>query len=280
MLIDAVVMVRAEEAKEIQEKHFEAALSSNNIFSYNNTANTSIGNGNNTPKEKSLGKLSNRFIQYFLVGNTNVSLAHAATQVLNLQLETNPIISSKDGQHKTKIRRLYDIANVMLSIGLLKKMDDITNSDGSIPAKVNNKRQFFTWAWTDLKELRKSYVGLSNNLIRVGGDVGVLNGVVQSQTDSSISISSDASTNAVTAATPTSHSYPCVSDVGISHGNNDDNYEAVSTSITTSTSLPAYTPSSTKYTISEVTPTPLASRMNHQNASSTFDAVPQQLAHI
>ena len=41
------------------------------------------------PKEKSLGKLSNRFIQYFLVGNTNVSLAHAATQVLNLQYERN-----------------------------------------------------------------------------------------------------------------------------------------------------------------------------------------------
>ena len=115
-----------------------------------------------TTKEKSLGKLSNRFIQYFLVGNSFVSLAEAATHVLSLQDEKNPIISSKDGQHKTKIRRLYDIANVMSSIGLLRKINDdisssLCTSTVGTSTSSSSKRQIFAWSWSSLKDIRSEY---------------------------------------------------------------------------------------------------------------------------
>ena len=275
--------IRAEEAKAIQEKRFEAAMASDNIFAYNN-ANTCIPpistsrqhHLKDLPKEKSLGKLSNRFIQYFLVGNSHVSLAHAATRVLNLQLESNPIISSKDGQHKTKIRRLYDIANVMLSIGLLRKMDD---SDGGFVAglRPNHKRQFFTWAWTDLKQLRQNYV---DTLHEKESEVmkSFLNEHEVSQTESSIN-AKDAANSSVS---PSSQSFRFSS---VDQTGEDLNVNAsfscsdVATNISASIMLPAVTPSSAKYsTASEVTPTPLAGR--HNQNSAAYDAIPQQLAHV
>jgi len=103
-------------------------------------------------KEKSLGKLSQRFIQYFLVGNTNVSLTQAASRVLGTTAGL-----------KTKIRRLYDIANVMVSIGVLKKAMVCAEGSSSSSSSAQNgvNRPVFAWSGVCVRQLRCSFVASS-----------------------------------------------------------------------------------------------------------------------
>ncbi|KAG0556895.1 hypothetical protein KC19_11G086900 [Ceratodon purpureus] len=65
-------------------------------------------------REKSLGLLSQKFVQLFLVSQTQVvSLEDAARLLLG---------DCKDAsKHKTKVRRLYDIANILSSLQLIEK---------------------------------------------------------------------------------------------------------------------------------------------------------------
>jgi transcription factor E2F7/8 len=62
-------------------------------------------------KEKSLGILCKQFIHLFLTWKNIISLEEAAKQLSKRDIE--------DQKLKTKIRRLYDIANVLSSIGLI-----------------------------------------------------------------------------------------------------------------------------------------------------------------
>jgi len=64
-------------------------------------------------REKSLGLLSTGFINLFLSWKGTISLEQAGRKMSNENIEENKI--------KTKIRRLYDIANVFSSLGLIKK---------------------------------------------------------------------------------------------------------------------------------------------------------------
>jgi len=64
-------------------------------------------------REKSLGLLSVGFIRLFLSGKGTISLEQAGRKLSSENIEENKI--------KTKIRRLYDIANVFSSLGLIKK---------------------------------------------------------------------------------------------------------------------------------------------------------------
>lgn len=65
-------------------------------------------------KEKSLGLLSQRFIQLLLEqGNTPVGLDDAANRLLSNEEEP--------GKRQTKVRRLYDIANILTSLKLIQK---------------------------------------------------------------------------------------------------------------------------------------------------------------
>lgn len=64
-------------------------------------------------KEKSLGILCKQFIHLFLTWKDIISLEEAAKQLSKRDIE--------DQKLKTKIRRLYDIANVLQSIGLIQK---------------------------------------------------------------------------------------------------------------------------------------------------------------
>jgi E2F/DP family winged-helix DNA-binding domain len=92
---------------------------------------------------KSLSRLSQQFLQVFLVHNigTCVSLIDASDKIhggsstqhelasLGLQgraLPDDPVLIQKAAARglKTKIRRLYDIANVFHAIGLLEKVDE------------------------------------------------------------------------------------------------------------------------------------------------------------
>uniref|UniRef100_A0AAV1UTR0 E2F/DP family winged-helix DNA-binding domain-containing protein n=1 Tax=Peronospora matthiolae TaxID=2874970 RepID=A0AAV1UTR0_9STRA len=73
---------------------------------------------------KSLSKLSQMFVQLFL-GKEDciIPLDQAAKQLI--QMEDSE--SEEDGLLKTKIRRLYDVANVLVSVGLIEKLQ-LSNS--------------------------------------------------------------------------------------------------------------------------------------------------------
>jgi transcription factor E2F7/8 len=64
-------------------------------------------------KDKSLGILCQQFIELFISWKRVISLEEAARSISNHDIEEQKL--------KTKIRRLYDIANVLQSIGLITK---------------------------------------------------------------------------------------------------------------------------------------------------------------
>ena len=64
-------------------------------------------------KDKSLGILCQQFIGLFVTWKKMISLEEAASQISQKDIEEQKL--------KTKIRRLYDIANVLQSIGLIHK---------------------------------------------------------------------------------------------------------------------------------------------------------------
>ncbi|XP_035212684.1 transcription factor E2F7-like [Stegodyphus dumicola] len=68
-------------------------------------------------KEKSLGIMSQKFLMLFLVSPSKVISLGVAAKVLNGFNQR----TVKGAQVKTQVRRLYDIANVFSSIGLIQK---------------------------------------------------------------------------------------------------------------------------------------------------------------
>lgn len=71
-------------------------------------------------KVKSLGNFCQQFIHLFVGWKAVISLEEAARQITDDE-------SINDKALKTKIRRLYDIANVLQSIGLIEKTHMSTN---------------------------------------------------------------------------------------------------------------------------------------------------------
>ena len=70
--------------------------------------------GGDCRREKSLGLLSQKFVQLFLVSRARVVSLEAAARTL--------LGSSADSAKlKTKVRRLYDIANILSSLRLIEK---------------------------------------------------------------------------------------------------------------------------------------------------------------
>ena len=110
-------------------------------------------------ENKSLAKLSQEFLQVFLVGFETLSLPEASDKIQGTTSMEELIAmgggarvkSTSDGDIpdarelkaaaarglKTKIRRLYDIANVFLSVGLLRKVENIDTS----------RRPNFAWSY-------------------------------------------------------------------------------------------------------------------------------------
>lgn len=104
------------------------------------------------PKHKTLGVLAQRFLMLFLVEkpvskfinstmlSTNFYVLntylhfHLQNTLINLEMAVGVLIDTasknktvlspeqQDRQHKSKVRRLYDIANVLISIGLIEKV--------------------------------------------------------------------------------------------------------------------------------------------------------------
>ena len=83
----------------------------------NNASSSSSPPSPVVPMKRSLGKLSQQFLQLFLIGTPLVTLHEASDKILP---DTSKGI-------KTKIRRLYDIANVLQSLHLIHKNLDARN---------------------------------------------------------------------------------------------------------------------------------------------------------
>ena len=106
-----------------------------------------------TKENKSLAKLSQEFLQVFLVGYETLSLPEASDKIQGatshdelVAMGNNAPATPQDPKEvkaaaarglKTKIRRLYDIANVFLSVGLLKKVESTDSS----------RRPNFSWVY-------------------------------------------------------------------------------------------------------------------------------------
>ncbi|XP_067946237.1 transcription factor E2F7-like isoform X2 [Watersipora subatra] len=98
--------------------------------------------GDSHKKERSLGVLSQKFLMLFLTGRTKtINLDMAAKILLG-----DPMVETKqtNSQFKTKIRRLYDIANILASINLICKVH-VTELRGRKPA--------FSYIGPDVEEL-------------------------------------------------------------------------------------------------------------------------------
>eukprot|EP00040_Diaphanoeca_grandis_P044434 m.12316 g.12316 ORF g.12316 m.12316 type:complete len:579 (+) comp9245_c0_seq1:746-2482(+) len=83
---------------------------------------------------RSLGILAQRFVMMFLNSKTRVVRLEDAASCLVFQ-------GCSQGKHKTKVRRLYDIANVLCSLSLIEKVN-ISGTHGRKPA--------FSWIGPDL----------------------------------------------------------------------------------------------------------------------------------
>ncbi|KAF3704906.1 Transcription factor E2F7 [Channa argus] len=69
-------------------------------------------------KDKSLRIMSQKFVMLFLVSKTQTVTLDAAAKVLIEESQD----TSSHSKYKTKVRRLYDIANVLTSLDLIKKV--------------------------------------------------------------------------------------------------------------------------------------------------------------
>ncbi|XP_064022432.1 transcription factor E2F7 [Pogoniulus pusillus] len=83
----------------------------------------------NSRKDKSLRIMSQKFVMLFLVSKTKIVTLDVAAKIL-IEETQDTVDHSK---FKTKVRRLYDIANVLTSLGLITKVH-VTEERGRKPA--------------------------------------------------------------------------------------------------------------------------------------------------
>jgi len=93
-----------------------------------------------TKKEnsRSLGILCQKFIMLFMVAENNVVTLDKAARILLNESDEGP------AKYKTKVRRLYDIANILTSIEFLEKTNSYENA---------SKKAAYKWVGLDLKSL-------------------------------------------------------------------------------------------------------------------------------
>uniref|UniRef100_A0A8C8SG88 Transcription factor E2F7 n=1 Tax=Pelusios castaneus TaxID=367368 RepID=A0A8C8SG88_9SAUR len=83
----------------------------------------------NSRKDKSLRIMSQKFVMLFLVSKTKIVTLDIAAKILIEESQD----AADHSKFKTKVRRLYDIANVLTSLGLIKKVH-VTEERGRKPA--------------------------------------------------------------------------------------------------------------------------------------------------
>ncbi|XP_074082575.1 transcription factor E2F7 isoform X1 [Macrotis lagotis] len=83
----------------------------------------------NSRKDKSLRIMSQKFVMLFLVSKTKIVTLDVAAKILIEESQD----AADHSKFKTKVRRLYDIANVLTSLALIKKVH-VTEERGRKPA--------------------------------------------------------------------------------------------------------------------------------------------------
>ncbi|XP_038612523.1 transcription factor E2F7 [Tachyglossus aculeatus] len=83
----------------------------------------------NSRKDKSLRIMSQKFVMLFLVSKTKIVTLDVAAKILIEESQD----AADHSKFKTKVRRLYDIANVLTSLTLIKKVH-VTEERGRKPA--------------------------------------------------------------------------------------------------------------------------------------------------
>uniref|UniRef100_A0A3P9Q3C2 Transcription factor E2F8 n=2 Tax=Poecilia reticulata TaxID=8081 RepID=A0A3P9Q3C2_POERE len=84
----------------------------------------------NSRKDKSLRVMSQKFVMLFLVSNPHVVSLDVAAKIL---IGEDHVADQDKSKFKTKVRRLYDIANVLRSLKLIEKFH-VTEVGGRKPA--------------------------------------------------------------------------------------------------------------------------------------------------
>ncbi|XP_016530159.1 transcription factor E2F8 [Poecilia formosa] len=84
----------------------------------------------NSRKDKSLRVMSQKFVMLFLVSNPHVVSLDVAAKIL---IGEDHVADQDKSKFKTKVRRLYDIANVLRSLKLIEKFH-VTEAGGRKPA--------------------------------------------------------------------------------------------------------------------------------------------------
>ncbi|XP_008296381.1 transcription factor E2F8 [Stegastes partitus] len=84
----------------------------------------------NSRKDKSLRVMSQKFVMLFLVSNPRVVSLDVAAKIL---IGEDQLADQDTNKFKTKVRRLYDIANVLRSLKLIEKVH-VTEERGRKPA--------------------------------------------------------------------------------------------------------------------------------------------------
>jgi len=120
---------------------------------------------------RSLTRLSQLFVQVFLVGHDVVNLPQASDIIQGYKSTTDKlaVLGCPNGQAvptdpaqlqaaaarglKTKIRRLYDIANVFLAVGLLVRCEPAKSGGGG---GENGRRPHYQWNYRkSIREIRE-----------------------------------------------------------------------------------------------------------------------------
>ncbi|KAM9845844.1 transcription factor E2F7 [Aulostomus maculatus] len=116
------------------------------------TGEEDTGHAAGNRKDKSLRIMSQKFVMLFLVSKTQTVTLEAAAKILIEESQD----SSSHSKYKTKVRRLYDIANVLTSLGLIKKVH-VREERGRKPA--------FRWLGpVEFSKPRNSAVGSRANV--------------------------------------------------------------------------------------------------------------------
>ena len=111
--------------------------------------------GGDCRREKSLGLLSQKFVQLFLVSRARVvSLEAAARTLLGSCADSAKL--------KTKVRRLYDIANILSSLRLIEKTH-----------LVDSRKPAFRWLGVE-KDLAAAAAAAANGVGATGASLGSL----------------------------------------------------------------------------------------------------------
>lgn len=85
-------------------------------------------------RDKSLGTLAQRFVQLFLVGRSVLALEHAAKILMAASGLDASSVDPTEAAFKTRVRRLYDVANVLQSLRLVTKVTFAETSCARKPA--------------------------------------------------------------------------------------------------------------------------------------------------